>query len=184
MERLFSLFGMSALVGTIVLLPMTTHAYLTPDQVFGGSSGVHGAAGDNLQPPPTQREGEAAVAVQQQQALEQRLQAQQALVRVDAPPVAPSVSPSSPESKGLFDQNAQYELRKQRIDEQRTQAPTIIIGGGTEVRDGNGNVLHSGAPNVSSTGPASVLGVLAMLLAAACTFAYSNYRSRTLPVAI
>lgn len=185
MEKLSaSLFG--ALVSISLLAPFTLHAYLSPGQVFGDSSGAaHGAAGENLQPPPTQREGEAVVIQQQQQAAEQRQEAQQELIPVDAPPVDTYVPPEQPaESKGLFDQNAQYELRQERIEEERAQAPTIIIGGDTEVRDSNGNVLHSGAPRTSSTGPASVLGGIALLLAAVCTFAYSHYRSRYSPVAV
>ncbi len=183
MEKLSApLFG--ALLSIALFAPMTTHAYLSPDQVFGGSSGVHGAAGDNLQPPPTMREGEQVVEQQQQQAAEQRAAAQEELVPVDAPPVDTYVPPEETENRGLFDQNAQYELRQERIEEERAQAPTIIIGGETEVRDSNGNVLHSGAPRVSATGPASVLGGIAMLLAAVCTFAYSHYRSRQIAVPV
>ncbi len=184
MEKLSaSLFA--ALMSISLFVPLRTHAYLSPGQVFGDSSGAaHGAAGENLQPPPTQREGEAVVIQQQQEAAKQREEAQQELIPVDAPPVDTYVPPETNESKGLFDQNAQYELRQERIEEERAQAPTIIIGGDTEVRDSNGNVLHSGAPRTSSTGPASVLGGIAMLLAAVCTFAYSQYRSRHLAAAV
>lgn len=184
MEKFSSLLAASALTLSTLLVPVTSYAYLTPDQVFGGGSGAHGAAGDNLQPPPTQREGEDAVAAQQRLSAEQRMQAQQALVPVDAPPSEPEVHAAAPESKGLFDQDAQYELRQQRMDAQNAQAPTIIINGGTDIQDGNGNVLHSGAPLVTSTGPESVLAGIAVLLAALCTFAYSNYRSRHLPALI
>lgn len=182
MEKLSApLFG--ALLSIALFAPISTHAYLSPDQVFGGSSGVHGAAGDNLQPPPTMREGEQVVELQQQQAAEQREAAQEELIPVDAPPVDTYVEPE-PENRGLFDQNAQYELRQERIEEERANAPTIIIGGDTEVRDSNGNVLHSGAPRVSATGPASVLAGIAILLAGACTFAYSHLRSRKLIVPV
>lgn len=170
--RKLSALGLSVALGASLLMPVTTFAYLTPDQVFGGPNAAP--------PPPTQREGEAVVQAQQQAAAEQRQAAQQNLVPVDAPAVDTYVPPTVSSSKGLFDENAQYELRQQRIDEAKASSPTIIIGGNADVRDADGNVLHSGAPLVTSTGPASVLAAIAMMLAAACTFAFAHVRSQKL----
>ena len=61
--------------------------------------------------------------------------------------------------------------------------PTVkfaIIGGNADVRDANGNVLHSGAPLVTTTGHATVLAGIAMMLAAICTFAFAHIRSQKL----
>ncbi len=166
-----SVFSLNVALAASLLMPVTTYAYLTPDQVFGGGEST------SVPPPPTQREGESVVAAQQQAAATQRQTAQQALVPVDADPVDTYVPSAQASSKGLFDQNAQYDLRQERKSENAT-APTIIIGGNAEVRDSNGNVLHSGAPLVTSTGPASILAGISMMLAAVCTFAFAQIRSR------
>ncbi len=180
MDKILSSLSVSAALSASLLMPLSAFAYLTPDQVFGGSSGTsHGAAGDELPPPPTMREGEDRVAEQQQRAAAERAAAQQELQPVDAAPevVDTYVPDDTPESKGLFDEAAQYEKRQERIEDERSSGPTIIIGGDTVVTDANGNVLHSGAPRISATGPESVLAVAAMLLAGLCTFGYMQYRS-------
>lgn len=154
-----------------MLLPMSALAYLSPDQVFGNS----GAAS---QPPPTQREGDAIVEQQQQRSAELRNAAQENLVPNYADPEDTYVpAASDAESRGLFDDNAQYERRMDRIEDSHGAAPTIIIGGDGTIVDANGNVLRSGAP-IASTGPESVLAVFAVLLAGICTFAYSGIRQR------
>lgn len=165
--RTFSAVGLGVAFGASLLMPLTTFAYLTPDQVFGGSSTITAPPA-----PPTQREGEAVVERQQQQAAERREAVQyQQLVNTTADPVDTYVPPQTASSKGLFDQNAQYELRQDRIADEKASTPTIIIGD---------SVLHSGAPRVSDTGPATVLGGIAMMLAAVSTFAVAQIRSRKL----
>lgn len=170
---------LSAALATIgiaaVLAPASGFAYLAPEQVFGGQSLT-------LQPaPPTQREGDV-IAEQQARAAAERRAAEQSVLRpVDAEPIDTYVPDrSSPQPKGLLDEAATYERRMERIDEERSSGPTIIIGGDTTVTDANGNVLHSGAPRVTATGPASLLALAVMLLAAVSTFAYSGVQSRQL----
>ncbi len=190
MDRILSFLGWSVAISASLVMPLSAYAYLTPDQVFGNSGGGRHAAASDTAPiaaapaPPTQREGEDVIAVQQQRAAEQRREAQQDLRPVDAPPVDTYVPDQTPVSRDLFDPQKQYEIRQQRKAEQNGNGPTIIIGGDTTVTDSNGNVLHSGAPLVSSTGPATILAVLALILAALCTFAYAQVRSRlqTVPV--
>lgn len=168
-----SALALSVALGSSMLMPITTFAYLTPDQVFGGSDTVAPP------PPPTQREGESVVQQQQQQAASSREAVQHQLVPNYATPVDTYVPPPA-SSKGLFDQNTQYQVRQDRMQEQKAAAPTIIIGGNGDIVDGNGNVLHSGAPRISTTGPASILAGLAMMLAAGCTFAFAHLRTRKL----
>lgn len=170
--RTLSSLTLSVALASSMLTPLMAHAYLTPDQVFGGSDTV------TAPPPPTQREGEAVVQKQQQAAASSREAAQNQLVPNYAEPVDTYVPPQVASSKGLFDQNAQYQVRQDRIQEQETTSPTIIIGGNGDVVDGNGNVLHSGAPRVSSTGPATVLAGISMMLSTLCTFAFVHMRSR------
>ena len=160
----FCLISLSGL-----LLPQTTVAYLSPDQVFGGST--------TQPPPPTQREGEDVIAIQQQRSAEARREAQKSLHPVDAPQEETYVPEEAPKSRGLFDENAQYEKRVEEMREQAHSAPTIIISGNGDVIDAQGNVLHSGAPLVTSTGPESILAAIAMLCAAICTFVYVRYRN-------
>lgn len=157
----------------IALAPVSAFAYLSPEQVFGDTNTATYA-------PPTQREGEDVIEQQQREAAERRAAEQQALQPDYAEPVDTYVPDNAPEPKGLFDQEAQYERRQDRIEESHGAAPTIIIGGDGTVVDSNGNVLHSGAPRVASTGPESVLAIAAMILAGACTYGYMSYRSRAL----
>lgn len=159
-----SAVGLSVALGASLLMPFTTFAYLSPEQVFGGST----TTTTSLPPPPTQREGEAVVEARQRAAAEQRQAAQQPTVD----PVESDTVSSAASSKGLFDQNAQYELRQERLDAEKANAPTIIIG--------DTSVLHSGAPLVTNTGPEIVLAGIAMILAALCTFAFAQVRSRKL----
>ena len=166
----FITLGFAGLVS--VLSPASALAYLSPDQVFGGAS-------TTLQPaPPTPRESGTVVEQQQQRTAEQRASAQSVLRPVDAEPQDRYVPETQP--LGLFDSNTQYEKRMNRIEEKKSSGPTIVIGGDGTVVDANGNILHSGAPRVSSTGPESMLAVTAIILAGICTFAFAQYRSRRL----
>jgi hypothetical protein len=88
--------------------------------------------------------------------------------------VAPTVS------KNLLNDETQYDIRMQRKATEVTNAPTIIIGGQGTVVDSNGNVLHSGAPLVTSTGPETAFAAAAMVLAAISTLAFAILKSRRL----
>ncbi|MBP7114071.1 MAG: hypothetical protein KBA40_01310 [Candidatus Peribacteraceae bacterium] len=155
------------------LAPVSALAYLSPEQVFGSQSLT-------LQPaPPTQREGEQVIEQQQQRAAERRAAEHSQLQPVDAEPVDTYVPDTSAQPLDLFDQNATYERRQERIDNERsTGGPTIIIGGDSTITDSNGNVLHSGAPRVTATGPESMLAFATMLLAGVSTFLYAQIRAR------
>lgn len=171
--------AVAALGFAALFAPMSGFAYLAPEQVFGGQSLT-------LQPaPPTQREGEDVIQTQQERAAERRAAEQSTLTPVDAEPVDTFVPDNSPQPKGLLDQNATYERRQDRIANERSSGgPTIIIGGDSTVTDANGNVLHSGAPRVTATGPESVLAIAAMILAAVSTFAYAQIRARRAAFAV
>lgn len=171
MQKL-SVLGLRVALSASLLMPLSAYAYLTPDQVFGGPSTTVTAP-----PPPTLRDGDA-IAEQRALAGAQRLSTQQIQNVNNSNPVDTYVPPVVSSSKGLFDQNSQYQLRQDRLADEKSAAPTIIIGGNGDIIDTNGNVLHSGAPNVSATGPASVLAAIAMVLAGLCTFGYVQLRSR------
>lgn len=151
-------------------------AYLSPDQVFGG-------AGLTLAPaPPLMREGADVVAAQQQRSATLRAAAQEQLTSIDD--VAPDtyVAPKASTTRNLLDNNTQYDIRQARIQNRNSTTPTIIItgnGGGT-ITDSNGNVLHSGAPRISDTGPEHVL-FAALLLAIMGMAAYVWRKSHSLP---
>ena len=145
-------------IGTItvaaVLQAAPALAYLEPDAVFGG-------AGLTLapQPPPTAREGADVIAKQQQSSALHRAAAQSSLQSTDDEPQDIYIPPNVDTSRHLLDPSgeAAYDLRQQRLSNQKGAAPTIIISGNGDVIDANGNVLHSGAPRMSVTGPEDVI---------------------------
>lgn len=160
------------------LVPMQASAYLSPEQVFGGTSG-------SAQPaPPTARDASGVVDIQQQLSAERRAAEQSSAMALQHP--AASVASSSlssvddgNEPLNLFDDNTQYEKRMERIEENQANGPTIIIqqGNGT-VTDSSGRVLHSGAPYVSRTGPESIVALSAMAFAGMATIAIATVRRR------
>lgn len=165
----------------VALMPMTAFAYLSPEQVFGGQSmTLDRTDGTTYQAPPQQREGEAVIQNQQQNSAALRSAAQSSLQPTYAEPEDNYVPEKQDTSRGLLDQNATYERRMDRMAEESSGGPTIIIGGDGTVIDSEGNVLHSGAPLVTATGPESVLAVAAMILAAICTMSYAWMRERQL----
>jgi hypothetical protein len=204
MEKI-STVALSVAAASMALLPMSAFAYISPNDVFSGgtpssgdtsssasseqsgesSTAQQGAVNAWNQPaPPTQREGEAVVQAQQKRAAEQRAAEQSQLKPVDAAPQDTYVQTNpTAQPLGLFDQNTQYEKRQERISQDKNNGPTIIIGGDQTIRDSNGNVLHSGAPLVTSTGPESVLALGSMVLAALSTLAYAAIRHRRLGAA-
>lgn len=178
MEKISFSVAFAALGIATLLAPVSGFAYLAPEQVFGGQSLT-------LQPaPPLEREGEEVIQQQQARQAEIRNAAQANLPSIHDEPVDTYVPDNSPQPKGLLDQNATYERRQDRIANERSSGgPTIIIGGDSTVTDANGNVLHSGAPRVTATGPESVLAIAAMILAAVSTFAYAQIRARRMAFA-
>jgi hypothetical protein len=156
-----------------LILPTAAFAYLSPEQVFGGSSITL-----NSPPPPTLREGESVVQAQQQVSAERRALEQSSMQPVNAEPQDVYVAPTV--SKNLLNDETQYDIRMQRKATEVTNAPTIIIGGQGTVVDSNGNVLHSGAPLVTSTGPETAFAAAAMVLAAISTLAFAILKSRRL----
>jgi hypothetical protein len=181
MEKSLSAAAVAVLSCASALMPVTALAYLSPDQVFGGQSlTLDRTDATTYQAPPLQREGEQVVQQQQSAAASSRAAAQQSLTPTYAEPVDTYVPPQDNSTRGLFDQNTQYELRQERAAANNTGGPTIIIGGDGTVVDSNGNVLHSGAPRVTATGPESVLAIAAMILAAFSTVGYAFVKSRTL----
>ncbi len=135
-------------------------AYLSADQVFGGTSLTLDAP-----PPPTMREGADVVNAQQQRSAQLRNAAQAELPSLDDEEQDTYVAPKTSATRGLFDQNTVYDRRQERISD-RGATPTIIItGNGGAITDANGNVLHSGAPRISDTGPEHVfMAVLGLAL--------------------
>ncbi len=174
-----------ALALAFTMLPASAFAYLSPEQVFGGQSmTLDRTDATTYQAPPLPRDGDAMIDSQQQNSAELRSAAQSSLEPDYAEPVDTYVAPTQSSSLGLFDQTTTYEKRMDRIEESKSGGPTIIIGGDGTVIDSNGNVLHSGAPLVTATGPESILALVAMILAAVSTFAYAQIRSRRMQVAI
>lgn len=160
---------------TIAVLCQTTpaFAYLSPDQVFGG-------AGLTLAPaPPTMREGGDVVAGQQARSAQLRAAAQDELTSLDDEPGDDYVAPKANTTRNLLDPNTQYEIRQERMANRNGGTPTIIIAGGNgTITDANGNVLHSGAPRTSDTGPEHVaLAVLALALVAMAVYLWRKSRS-------
>lgn len=180
MEKSFTAFSATFALSLSLLVPATSFAYLSPEQVFGGQSlTINRTDPTNQPPPPQQREGESVIEQQQLNSAAQRNAAQQSLQSIDDMPVDTYTPPvSTAEPLGLFDQNAQYEKRQDRLQDAQNGGPTIIIGADGAVIDANGNVLHSGAPRVTATGPESILTIIAMFLAACSTFAYAYVKRR------
>lgn len=172
-----------ALALGVAAIPASAFAYLSPEQVFGGQSmTLDRTDATTYQAPPLTREGDAVVRSQQLNSAQLRAAAQSSLQPTYADPVDTYVPPTQSSSLGLFDQNATYQKRMDRIQSEKGNSPTIIIGGDGTVVDSNGNVLHSGAPRVTSTGPESILAFAAMILAALSTFAYAAVRSHRMQI--
>ncbi len=173
MENVRSLLAVTIASLVMLAVPVTTHAYLSPEQVFGGQT-------QDLQPAPmTQREGEAAIAERQQRTADWRSSAQASLAPVDAEPQDTFV-PEAPKAPNLLDETTQYNLRMQRIQDAKNAqgSPSIVIAGNGTVIDSKGNVLHSGAPLVTSTGPGTVLALIILVLAGMCTYGYVTLSAR------
>jgi len=189
MEKSFTALSATFALTLSLLIPATSFAYLSPEQVFGGQSlTINRVDPTNQPPPPQQREGESVIQQQQLNSAAQRNAAQQSLQSIDDMPVDTYTPPvSTAEPLGLFDQNVQYEKRQERLQDAKSGGPTIIIGADGAVIDANGNVLHSGAPRVTATGPESILTIIAMILAGCSTLAYASLRHQriaSLPLSV
>lgn len=163
-----------------VFLPVSAFAYLSPSQVFGGQSDtIDRTDPTTYQAPPQQREGAQVIEEQQQRAASSRAAVQeQEFISDDEEFVDTYVPPAQTASSlGLFDETTQYEARKAKMH-QAAGSPTIIIGGDGTVVDGKGNVLHSGAPRVTATGPESILTFSAMILAAVSTIGFAFVKAK------
>jgi hypothetical protein len=165
----------AALLGLIA--PMSAMAYLSPEDVFGSSTYTPASSSTPAQ--VNQRNGEDVVAAQQRSAAASRSAAQASFGKEEVPVddyVPPA--PEADKARNLLNDDTQYQLRQQRIQNERANGPTIIIGGNGDVVTADGRVLHSGAPIVSSTGPESTLAFAAVILAAVCTIGFAQYQSR------
>ena len=180
MQKQFSSLAVAALFCIAVLTPFSASAYLSADQVFGFDR-TDPAVTSTL---PQQRAGDAVVAAERSAAASSRAEAHATLVPNYADPVDTYVPPvQQASSRGLLDPDTQYEVRMQRAAESKANGPTIIIANDGSVVDGNGNVLHSGAPRVTATGPESILTLAALLLAALSTCVYVIVRAKKLRTA-
>ncbi len=144
-----------------LLLPVPALAYMSPSEVFSG------AASNRSQPPPTAREADSVVTAREKAIAAQREQSQMHAAAPEDEYIAPQAT-----HEGCTSNECQYLLRQERLKAAagNQSGPTIIIGGqggGTTVYDGEGRILHSGAPLVTATGPetavASAAGILALL---------------------
>ena len=175
MEKTLSTLTVTVATLAMLTLPLQAFAYLSPERVFGGQT-------QDLRPAPmTQREGDQAIVDRQQRTEDWRTEQQQSLQSIDQEPVDTFV-PVTPKPPNLLDENVQYDLRMQRMQEANAKGgPTIVVAGDGMVVDSKGNVLHSGAPLVTSTGPASLLALAVMILAGICTFGYVTFSARRFP---
>lgn len=185
MKNTLASVGLSLAAAGSLLVPLQALAYLSPDAVFNTSSTAGGDATfdrtDPSSPPPTLRDADA-IAAGRAAAGQQRL-ADQERANQEANAFADSyVAPDDDESLGLLDDEAKYKLRMERLAASKGNSPTIIIGGGM-VMDSNGNILHSGAPIITSTGPESVLAAAVLVLASISTLAYAGLRHRRMTLA-
>ncbi len=166
-----------------IVAPSSAHAYLSPSDVFNPAGQaldqtqtmVQSSRFDSfVQAPPSLREGEQVVAAQQNRAAEMRAEAQKQLTAIDAEPVDTYVpATDTSEKPSLFNNDVNYAVRQKRIAEQKSNGPTIVIAGAGVSVDSHGNVLHSGAPLITSTGPETTLAFAALILAALCTLSFS-----------
>lgn len=189
MVTLCSRLGLGSIAVALAIAPMSGFAYLTPEQVFGDSGDTFDQTDPSTRPaPPLQREGEAVIQEQQRRSAEQRAAAQSTLRPVDAEPLdteepSPTIEKEPQEPRGLFNDDTQYQLRQERKAASETGGPTIVIRTDGTVVDAGGNVLHSGAPKMSGTGPESVLAFAALIIAAFSTFISARIRARSLTLA-
>lgn len=174
--------GVSTSVALTLLVPASAFAYLSPDQVFG-SSNAHQAAGTTatVSPFPTKRDAESYAQAQQAAANQRRTEIQNAELKpVDATPVDTYVAPEPQKPASRLDPEVNYQLRMQRLTNEKSTSPSIIIAGQGTVVDSNGNVLHSGAPLVTSTGPESVVAFILVILSVVATLAMSTMQRRAM----
>ena len=181
MTTTFTRISVSASLALALLLsPVSAFAYLSPDQVFG-SSNTHQAAGTSAveSPFPTKRDAESYAQAQQALANQRRAEIQNAeLKSVDAVPVDTYVAPEPMKPASRLDPDTAYQIRMQRMADETSNSPSIIIAGQGTVVDSNGNVLHSGAPIITGTGPASVFAFIALTFSAIMTYAMTVLRRR------
>jgi hypothetical protein len=144
MTTIFTRIGVSASLALALLSPVSAFAYLSPDQVFG-SSNTHQAAGTSAveSPFPTKRDAESYAQAQQALANQRRAEIQNAeLKSVDAVPVDTYVAPEPMKPASRLDPDTAYQIRMQRMADETSNSPSIIIAGQGTVVDSNGNVVY------------------------------------------
>lgn len=184
MTTTFTRISVSASLALALLTPVSTFAYLSPDQVFGSSSvqQTEGTTGEQS-PFPTKRDAEIYAEAQQNAINQRRADIQQKeLQPVDAVPVDSYVAPAPDKPASRLDPEVNYQLRMQRLSAEKSNSPSIIIAGQGTVVDSNGNVLHSGAPIITGTGPESVIAYMLLALSAIATFVVTSMRRHRLHV--
>lgn len=84
---------------------------------------------------------------------------------------APVTQGTSSSCGDRFSDECIYQQRMDRLQADKGDQPVIIVNGNGQVTDSYGHVLHSGAPLVAATGPADILAVIVLLIAAVITLA-------------
>lgn len=171
----------------------TAHAYISPEDLWGGSGGtgeVHPAAPDESLPPDRTnvstteapaggRDAEWAIAQQQLASQLRREAEQKELFGTGEEEEVMTAEEETDTSLGLFADDTQYDIRMARMEENDNGNVTIVIGSnGQVVTTSDGQVLHSGAPYVTATGPETVLMLMIFVLAGIGTFFYVHIRNK------
>lgn len=169
-------------------------AYISPNDVFVGDivdTADVGSASSTAQTSSAgivnRRSAESVVRVRQEtinssRAAEARYQQILQDPNYTPPVVAPVVakSSSSRASSLLLTDEAQYQRRQERMAQEGGSPVVIVTGGnGGDVIDGRtGRVLHSGAPLVTASGPADIVVLASLLIAAIGTLTSVRRRMR------
>lgn len=169
------LFGSLVTALSVSLTPAIAVAYLSPEQVFQG-----------ITPPPTQREADDIAKNRQAEINRDRAAAQDALPSTEDVPAEeePALQPAAPtdpqmeEVPSLLEDEGRWDRRQERLNDGGNGGTTIIIqNGGEVIRDRKtGEILHSGAPRITGTGPAEWLAAIALFVAATGTFVFARWR--------
>lgn len=180
-----TLFSLIVIALTFAFSATSARAYISPSEVFGGditdTSEVSNSSSSpsSLDGAPVNPRRAEVVVENRQQAINSSRAAEAAYQstiqdpnykpRVVTPVVVQSVSSSR--ASTLFSDEALYTKRQQRISE--SGGPSVVIvtnGNGDSIIDGRtGQVLHSGAPLVTASGPADIVILTSLLIAAVGT---------------
>jgi len=191
---------LSAFVALIAVAPVA-EAYIGPSEAFGGGSpapittgeATHNAAEDEesqfdrtdittTYAPANKRSAAEQVAQQQRESKLRREQEEKALLATSASESDLHGAASDEEeidtSRHLFEDDASYALRMERLAKANSnKGVTIIIGGNGEAAIDD-QVLHSSAPRTAATGPETILMLSLLLLAGASTLGFGYMRKK------